>query len=638
MHLRPDAGASRAAGLVLLLDDLAEEHGERTEIAGRAEEERHERLAVADPAALGLDGRGGQVRPRRVAGHQVADAGAVVRQQALAIRDARHDQRRVGRVARRHQVLAVAFVPAEGRDAVVVAVQDAGLAARRHRRQDRLPLRQLVAAVADHARHRVDRSGAHPAGQDRVGEPVDLDDHEARLVGMALRALDEQSLDEEPVIGAAAVDAEDRGQDRVDDGVHERGDQGGPEPVDVDARRPLDDDDERDDLEHEDQDPDQDERDRRGERQDDRPDGCVEQGEKDDGQRGARESVDGEARHQPGRHQERDDRDRERQDEPAQSAPDHRATPRARGAGSRRSRSIGSWSCASLGRRQSSPHSSGKDRRAGSSATDENVAAAPARYDGTSAAARSPPRALSLDRSMTHEHGDLLGGAGKEDRHVRRDQAHARGSTTTPTGYSDDILVVGAAVADEYGVLAEGAVAIQGDHALVVARFADTTSARAIYENLLMAEIDGTRPHRRRPRRQGRRRRPDPRREDDRPQHPDRAQVGDRRRRRRGRLPAGDPRGRCGRARRRPVLLPARPATCPIGSTSRRSSRASSRRARPGSWPWSPRPTRRRSRPRCLDAQEVKTVPVGRGHGRRDQGSAATVGRGHHAKRQLSRR
>ncbi len=65
-------------------------------------------------------------------------------------------------------------------------------------------------------------------------------------------------------------------------------------------------------------------------------------------------------------------------------------------------------------------------------------------------------------------------------------------STTTSTGYSDDILVVGATVADEEGVLAEGAVAIQGDHALVVARFADTTSARAIYENLLMAEIDGT--------------------------------------------------------------------------------------------------------------------------------------------------
>ena len=32
--------------------------------------------------------------------------------------------------------------------------------------------------------HRVDGAGAHPAGEDRMGEPVDLDDHEARLVGL----------------------------------------------------------------------------------------------------------------------------------------------------------------------------------------------------------------------------------------------------------------------------------------------------------------------------------------------------------------------------------------------------------------------------------------------------------------------
>ena len=57
---------------------------------------------------------------------------------------------------------------------------------------------------------------------------------------------------------------------------------------------------------------------------------------------------------------------------------------------------------------------------------------------------------------------------------------------------SDDMVVVGATVADDQGVLAEGAIAIEGDHALVVARFADTTSARAIYDGLLSAELDGT--------------------------------------------------------------------------------------------------------------------------------------------------
>ena len=62
---------------------------------------------------------------------------------------------------------------------------------------------------------------------------------------------------------------------------------------------------------------------------------------------------------------------------------------------------------------------------------------------------------------------------------------------TTPAP-ADDVVVVAATIADEQGVLAEGAVAVQGDHALVVARFADMTSARAVYDDLLGAEIDGS--------------------------------------------------------------------------------------------------------------------------------------------------
>jgi hypothetical protein len=60
--------------------------------------------------------------------------------------------------------------------------------------------------------------------------------------------------------------------------------------------------------------------------------------------------------------------------------------------------------------------------------------------------------------------------------------------TTPAAGAADDVVVMGGTVADQYGVLAEGAVAIQGDHALVVARFANTTSARAVYDDLLAAE------------------------------------------------------------------------------------------------------------------------------------------------------
>ncbi len=47
-------------------------------------------------------------------------------------------------------------------------------------------------------------------------------------------------------------------------------------------------------------------------------------------------------------------------------------------------------------------------------------------------------------------------------------------------------------IADDKGVLAEGAIAAQGDHALIVARFADPTLAMEAYDVLLGAEIDGS--------------------------------------------------------------------------------------------------------------------------------------------------
>jgi uncharacterized membrane protein len=61
--------------------------------------------------------------------------------------------------------------------------------------------------------------------------------------------------------------------------------------------------------------------------------------------------------------------------------------------------------------------------------------------------------------------------------------------TTTP---AEDVTVVAAQVADDQGVIAEGAIVAEGNHALIVARFADTTSAIAIYDQLLAAEIDGS--------------------------------------------------------------------------------------------------------------------------------------------------
>ena len=58
--------------------------------------------------------------------------------------------------------------------------------------------------------------------------------------------------------------------------------------------------------------------------------------------------------------------------------------------------------------------------------------------------------------------------------------------TAKPT---DDVVVVAGQIADDQGVIAEAAIAAEGDHALIVARFADPTLAMAMYDVLLDAEI-----------------------------------------------------------------------------------------------------------------------------------------------------
>ncbi len=57
---------------------------------------------------------------------------------------------------------------------------------------------------------------------------------------------------------------------------------------------------------------------------------------------------------------------------------------------------------------------------------------------------------------------------------------------------ADEVVVVSGQIADDKGVLAEGAIAAQGNHALIVARFADADAAIAIYDRLLTAEIEGS--------------------------------------------------------------------------------------------------------------------------------------------------
>jgi uncharacterized membrane protein len=63
--------------------------------------------------------------------------------------------------------------------------------------------------------------------------------------------------------------------------------------------------------------------------------------------------------------------------------------------------------------------------------------------------------------------------------------------TTPEATSSDDAVVVAGQVADDQGVLAEGAFAAQGTNALMVARFADPTVAMSTYDDLIDAEVAG---------------------------------------------------------------------------------------------------------------------------------------------------
>jgi len=60
--------------------------------------------------------------------------------------------------------------------------------------------------------------------------------------------------------------------------------------------------------------------------------------------------------------------------------------------------------------------------------------------------------------------------------------------TTTPAAETDDTVVIATQVSDDKGVVAEGAVAVQGNHVLLIARFADAAAAAKVYSDLQAGE------------------------------------------------------------------------------------------------------------------------------------------------------
>ena len=191
--------------------------------AARVDEVQREGVDVGRPARADRAHR--EEAAGGVAREEVADARAVRREQALPVREPALDLRCVGRPVRDHEAPAVLLVPAEGRDVVVAAVEDAGLARRRLRRRSAVPLHQPVAPAADPRGHPRRQPDADRVAQDRRAEPVDLDDQEAATPGDPRRLLRGQAAGELRVEGVVAVggddDRDERREDRDDEGRRE---------------------------------------------------------------------------------------------------------------------------------------------------------------------------------------------------------------------------------------------------------------------------------------------------------------------------------------------------------------------------------------------------------------------------------
>ena len=154
-----------------------------------------------------------------LAREQVPPAGAAAGQQPPAARVAALDLGAVGGRRAGHEPPALLLHPAEGRDVVVRAEQDARLAGAGLRGEVGLPLDQAVGVLGEPARHLRGAAVAHRPAQDGEGEAVDLQEDDAghRGAGRA-RGPGRDALDDPEVVGVVVVGAEDDLQHHADGG------------------------------------------------------------------------------------------------------------------------------------------------------------------------------------------------------------------------------------------------------------------------------------------------------------------------------------------------------------------------------------------------------------------------------------
>ena len=138
VHARLDAAAPLAFGLVQLLGNLPDRQDGEANVVDRAHEEAS-KLALVVRRLVRLDRRHRQIAARRVSRHEIADARSVVGKQAPAVARPPEDLGGVLGMVGHQEPAGFLLVPAEARDDVGPPVQDAGLARRRGRGQQRRP-------------------------------------------------------------------------------------------------------------------------------------------------------------------------------------------------------------------------------------------------------------------------------------------------------------------------------------------------------------------------------------------------------------------------------------------------------------------------------------------------------------------
>ena len=167
----------------------------------------------------------------RLAGEQVAAAGAAVDEQAVAGRVPALDLRAVRRRRAGHQRRRLLLHPAERGDVLVRPQQDPRLAGAGLRGEIGLPLGQPVRVVGQPAGHVRRVAVAHRPAQHGQREPVDLEEDDPGDVGAGDDALPARDPPRDADRGHV-VRAEQHGEHDAHRGDHERGEQRPAEVVD----------------------------------------------------------------------------------------------------------------------------------------------------------------------------------------------------------------------------------------------------------------------------------------------------------------------------------------------------------------------------------------------------------------------